>query len=476
MVDIPTVVTKAGLQPIPPADIHDNLIATVALTNPGYTANLPGSLIEDISSTDVAALIQMDQMRVELINSLNPRTANRCLLNQLGLIYGVAQGGTTATSVFVVFSTSAIGFVLAKGFTVSDGSHQYTVQDGGVIGLGGTSLPLFCLATLSGTWAVPANTVNQIVTSVPSTITDLTVNNPEPGTPGLATAESISSYRSRVLEAGLASSQGMARFLKTLLSEVPGVQERLISVRQQTGTNPGWVVLCGGGDPYQIAYAIYTALFDISTLVGATAGVTDITQTNPGVVTTSVTTLYTNGESVTIAGVTPSNYDGTYVITVIDDTHFSIGVDTTGFPAYVSGGTLSPAPASNLSVSLIDYPDTYTVPFVNPPAQTVSITATWNTTATNFINPVAISALATPALVDYINSIAVGTPINEFEMTCVFQDAVADLLPPHLLTRLVFSVSVDGIVQTPPAGTGIIPGDPNSYFLTDDTLILVQQG
>jgi hypothetical protein len=474
MVDIPTVVTAAGLQPIPPSDIHDNLIALVAETNPGYTANLPGSLVEDISSTDVAALVQMDQMRVELINSLNPRTANLCLLIQLGLIYGVTLGTATNTSVFVVFSSPNVGFVIAKGFTVSDGSHQYVVQDGGVINSGGESEPLFAVATETGTWAVPDNTVTQLVTSVPSTIT-LTVNNPESGTPS-GGAETISSFRSRVLQAGLAASMGMARYLKTLLSQVPGVQPRLISVRQQSGTNPGWIVLCGGGDPYEIAYAIYTALFDISALVGSTAEVVDFTATNPGVVESSVATGYTNGQSVIVSGVTPSNYDGTYSITVIDDTHFSVGVDTSGFPAYVSGGVLSPPPASNLSVSLIDYPDTYSVSYVNPPAQSVSITVTWNTTATNFINPAAIAAAATPALVDYVNSIPVGLPINEFELTTAFQTAIQDLLNPQLLTRVVYSVSIDSVVTAPEAGTGIVVGDPNSYFLTDETLIVVEQG
>ena len=155
---IPTVVTRAGLQPTPPAVLRDQLLADVAAQVPGYTANLPASLVEDISSTDVAALALMDAARVELVNSLTPYGANEFILNQLGQIYGVTPGVGSNTSVYVVFS-GTVGFVIAQGFTVTDGTYQYVVQNGGVIESGGDSEPLFCLATQAGTWAVPANTV-----------------------------------------------------------------------------------------------------------------------------------------------------------------------------------------------------------------------------------------------------------------------------------------------------------------------------
>ncbi len=406
MVTLPTVVNKNGLQPIPPLDILTQLLALVSAVRPGYTA-LPGSLIEDVSSTDVGAITQMDQMRVDLINSLTPFGANEFILNQLGAgVYGVLRGGTTDTSVFCVFSGTP-GFVLSIGFTVSDGTHQYTVQDGGVIGSGGSSQPLYCLATQSGTWAVPTNSVVNLVTSVPSTIT-CTVTNPNTGTPGLDTEESLASYRSRVLQAGLAASQGMARYLKTLVQNVPGVEARLVSVIQQSG---GWSVIVGGGDPTEVAYAIFTALFDISTLVGSETLVTGITQTNPGVVTTDLDHGYITGQLVTIADVDPSDYDGSFTITVIDAKNFSLGVDTTGFPAYVSGGNVTPN-NRNIMASIIDYPDTYVITYIDPPQQNVAMTLTWNTTATSFVSPTAMQTAGQTALADYINNLAVGEPIN----------------------------------------------------------------
>ena len=468
---LPTVITAAGLQPQSPATLRANLVAAVAAQNPGYTADLPGSLIEDIASTDVGALVVCDQARVDLVNSLSPYAANDQLLIQLGNIYGVQQGTTSNTSVYVVFS-GTVGFVVSPGFTVSDGTYQYTVQDGGIIGSSGQSLPVYCLATVAGVWAVPAGTVTQLVTSVPSTIA-LSVSNPTAGTPG-GTAESIDTYRSLVLQAGLVGAQGMPNMLKTNLANVPGVQPRLISLRQ-VGTS--WEVICGGGDPYQIANAIYSSLFDILDLTGSTLAITGITQANPGVVTTNLNHGFTTGQVINIAGVvgmTAVN-NTPLTITVLTQTTFSIGVNTSGYGAYVSGGVVTPN-LRNVSVSINDYPDTYLIPFVNPPQQTVAMTVTWNTSATNFISSTAVAQLAQPALTSYVNAISAGQPMNLFQMQEVFQQAVSSIVPTNVLTRLIFSVSINGISTAPATGTGIIAGDPESYFFALSNNIVINQG
>lgn len=472
MSSFPVVIGPTGPQLTPPADILAALIAAVTAVNPGYTANLPGSLIEDISSTDVAAIVLCDQARVELVNSLTPYGSNAFLLNQLGQIYGVQLGEATRTSVELVFSGPS-GFIIAQGFTVSDGTYQYIVQDGGVIGAGGTSSQLFALGAISGSWAVPSGTVTQLVTSVPSTVT-LSVVNPEAGLPGQG-AQTEEDYRTQVLQAGLAASQGMARYLKTLLGNVSGVQDRLVSVVQISGS--GWEIIVGGGDPYEVAYAIYTALFDISTLVGSLLLVSGITNANPGVVTTTLNHGYVTGQVVNISGVVGMTGVNNIPLTatVLTEKTFSIGVDTSGYPAYVSGGVVTPN-FRNIVVNLNDYPNTYTIPFVNPPQQSVNIALTWNTSATNFVSSAAVAQLGSAALVTYVNALAVGVPINLFELQAVFQVAVSPILAPQVLTRMVFSVSINGVGVSPETGTGIIAGDPESYFLTNSSMVDITQG
>lgn len=474
MAELPTVMAASGLQPIPPTTILQNLLASVSATNPGYTANLPGTLIEDISSTDVAAIVEMDSFRVELVNSITPFGANAFLLNQLGQIYGVAIAQSTTTSVNVVFSGPA-GYIIAAGFLVTDGTFQYATQDSAIISAAsGTSLPVTAFGTITGSWAVLAGTVTQLVTSVPSGF-NITVTNPSPGTPGVA-AETESSYRTRVLQAGLAASQGMPRFLKTLVGNVPGVQQNLISVSQQV--SGGWEVIVGGGDTFQVGLAVFQAIGDPSTIVGSVMSITNITQANPAVVTTVLNHGYANGQIVTpfqVLGMHEIN-GVPLTVTVVDEKNFSTGLDTSvGFSPYISGGFLTPNLRNNY-VSIIDYPDTYQIVYVSPPQQTVAIIVTWNTSAVNFVGGAAVEQLGNPALVDYVNGIAVGQPMNLFELQTTFQTAIESVLSPALLTRMVFAVSINGVGTAPTGGTGIIAGDPESFFFTNSTLVVIEQG
>jgi hypothetical protein len=238
---------------------------------------------------------------------------------------------------------------------------------------------------------------------VPSSI-NLSVTNPTVGTPSGGT-ESLESYRARLLQAfGRASAQGFTTFLRALLNNVSGVQNRLISIQQQSSP-AGWKVIVGGGDPYQVAFAIFQALGpDVAILVGST--------------TTS----------------------------------------------------------RNIAVSINNFPDVSTVTFVNPPQQSVQIALTWNTTDPNVVSDAAVSGAAIPALVSYINSIYAGNPINLFELDATFQAALINIVPTAFLTRMVFSVSINGVPVSPTSGTGIIAGDPESYFLTDSSQITVTRG
>ncbi|EQD29733.1 hypothetical protein B1A_20561, partial [mine drainage metagenome] len=118
--------------------------------------------------------------------------------------------------------------------------------------------------TQSGSWTPLQNTVTTIVTSVPSGYT-LTVNNPVSGVPGLA-PQSVQSYRAQILNGFSAVAQGFGTYLESLLVQVPGVIPRLVAIRQVTN---GWEVICGGGDPYEVAGAIYLGTLDLSTLQGS---------------------------------------------------------------------------------------------------------------------------------------------------------------------------------------------------------------
>ena len=537
-------ITTAGAVPATPTELRDEELANAIALSPGLTANLPGSLIEDLSSTAAGALVVQDAAYVDLVNSISPYSANKFILLQLGNIYGVQIGVGSNTSVYVTFSGNA-GYVIPVGFTVSDGNYQYTVQDGGIIQTDGQSTALYCLATQTGSWAVPIGTVTQIITSVASGFT-LTCTNLVAGVPG-AVAQPLVDYQAQVIQAGLAVAQGMPTFLKTQLQLVSGVQARLIAV-QQVSSNE-WQVIVGGGDPYAVANAIFTGVFDISNLVGSTTSATAITNAYPAVVTTNINHGFTTGQVIQINGATgmtavnannyvaivlsqttfslnvpistitwatgtvtvttasahglpvgtssgniygtsPIGYNGAYTFTKTGTTTFTYplvanpgtalikgytGYDSVSSGTYTGNGVVTPN-FRNVTVNINDYPDIYAITFVNPPQQTVAISLTWTTSSLNFVSPAAVAQLGNSAIVNYINSIYVGQPINVFELENVFTAAISSIVPTSLVSRMVYIVTINGIVTVPGAGTSLIYGDPESYFETSSSLVTITQG
>jgi hypothetical protein len=264
MSGLPLLFTAAGPVATPPATLNAALIAGVAAESPGYTASLPGLLVEDLANTATGAMVVQDQARVDAVNSVTPYTANPFVLAAQGLVLGVPQGLSSNASVIEVF-TGSPGYVISPSTLVGDGTNTYITLDGGTVGSGGTSQPIGFIATNSGTFAIPAGSVNQVITSVPSPYT-LTVTNPEAGVPALA-AETVEQYRARVLTANQVTVQGTPDMVKTLVMMVPGVSPNLVSV-QQVGTM--WKVIVGGGDPFQVAGAIYRGVGQIGLLTGST--------------------------------------------------------------------------------------------------------------------------------------------------------------------------------------------------------------
>jgi hypothetical protein len=476
MADLNIVVTSAGAQPQQPADVRAKLVANVVSTNPGYTDNLPLSLIEDIASTDVAAILLSDTAAVDSLNSLTPAGANLFTLFQQGQMFGIQLGTGSNTSVFLQF-VGTPGFVVNQGFTVGDGVFQYITQEGAIIGSDrgdglGVSALVFAVSPQAGSWAVPSGTVTTLGTSLPPGVI-LTVTNPQAGIPS-TTGETAVSYRSRVYGAQLAVAGGMTTMLKTLLDDVDAVQPRLVSVIQAPA-NSGWQIIVGGGDPYQVAFAIQQSGVDLASLIGSTINVSGYTIANPGVITTDINHGLIEGQTATVSGATPGTYNSTGVVHVIDEKTFSIALNTTGFAAYVSGGVVTPN-ARNVVVSINDFPDTYVVPYITPPQQSVTVAFTWNTNSPNFASGPAVSAAGAPAIAAYINSIVVGQPINVSQLQDAFKSAVASILDPNFISRMVVSVAINGVVTAPLAGTVTIQGDPQSYFLCTVSDISVSQG
>jgi hypothetical protein len=273
------------------------------------------------------------------------------------------------------------------------------------------------------------------------------------------------------MTAGLAASTGMSRYLKTLLGNVPGVQFRLVSVVQNlaTNTSPGsWTIICGGGDPYQVAYAIYFSDFYIPGLTGSVISVAGITNANPIVVTTANNHNLLSGDVETITGVVGmlGVNNNPQVVTVTGPKTFTMPIDASATGKYISGGIVSPNPANNY-VTITDYPDNYVIPYVIPAQETVKIDAFWGTDSPNYVSAAAMAQAAGPAIVDYVNSLPAGTsPINLNVLTQVFIEAVISVLGGEAITYLAFNIYINQIETPVSPGTQCVFGDPFSYFYT----------
>ncbi|MGK4402063.1 ubiquitin-activating E1 FCCH domain-containing protein [Citrobacter portucalensis] len=303
---------------------------------------------------------------------------------------------------------------------MSDGIYTYTLNDATIIPSSGVTPQVTCTATTTGSWAVPAGTVTQIITSVPDEIT-LTCTNPVAGVPGLE-RESNYQFRDRVWESQMSTVQGYPGFIRQKLTDVNGVQARLVSVVQDGNS---WIIMCGGGDIYEMAGAIFKSAGDISRLKGATVDVTGITNANPGVVTTGITHGLTNGQVVNISGVNgmtginnvPLN------VTVLTPHTFSIGIDTSASGSWTGGGEVTPNVRNNV-VTINDWPDNYLIPFVIPLQQNVTVKFEWGSEGVNYLTDATILTLVSAPVIQYINGIYAGKPLNINNLKDTFLQSV----------------------------------------------------
>ena len=473
--------TSQGLQPRLPADLRQEITDRVGAARPGYTANLPASLVEDVASTETAAVVESDQFLVDLVNSVSPWAANPFMLKQLGEVYDVPPAVGTNTAVYVVFFGPP-GFVIVQGFTVGDGAYSYIAQEGGIIGASRQSLPIYCVSPQDGAWAVPAGAVTQLETSVPDLIMQagFGVTNPADGLASTR-GETIEEYRDRVWTAGLAASTGMARYLKTLVWRIPGVQKRLVSVRQDRASGR-YIVMVGGGDPYQVGYAIYFALFWTVGLLPAPINIIDISNEFPAVVRTAFKHNLQNGMIERIDAVNARGWLQTingqeFPVTVISDSTFSIPFDNRIInSAYVGGGLVTPNPIVE-EVTINDWPDHFVVPYVIPAAERTAVIIVWTTNSPNYISQGAVASIVSQPILTYVNSIPCGlTPISVYELEAIFLDAANPVLPREAVVSLVINVTVNGIGVAPEPGTGVIPGDVNGYFSLDVGDLTILEG
>ncbi|WP_447308112.1 ubiquitin-activating E1 FCCH domain-containing protein, partial [Escherichia coli] len=256
--------------------------------------------------------------------------------------------------------------------------------------------------------------------------------------------------------------QGYPGFIRQHLTSLDNVQARLVSVIQD---GDKWIVMCAGGDIYDIAGALYKSAGDISRLKGCSLNVTGITNANPGVVSTDLTHGYTDGQVIRITGVTGMTgiNDVPLTVTVLSPHTFSIGIDTTSSGTWGGGGEVTPNVRNN-TVTVNDWPDNYVIPFVTPLLQRVTVTYQWGTESVNYLTDATVASLVSAPTIQYVNGIFAGKPLNVNNLKDAFLQAINSTIDMGLISTLNVVVTINGVITPPDAGTNIISGDKFSYF------------
>lgn len=466
-----TTLQNSGVQPTAPQTLRDQLVQLATQLSPGVTTNLPGSLVEDMASTAIGALAQIDQAKVDTINSVSPLNATPSLLDEFGEVYGVKRGAGANPSAYVTF-TGPPGLYLASGFQVSDGIYTYETQESYTVPSGGVLTNIYVLSTTAGTTIIPENSITTIVTGLTAGI-GLTVTNPQKGTPGTG-AETDRAYRARILQTGMRAVQGTPGFIRSRLLAVPNVIPRSIGIFIQQ--NGGYGVIVDGGDPNQVAGAIYDSCFDLSGLQSSTNAISAASHASPCEITTAMTHGLTDGQTVTISGETGMTViNGTFPAKVIDALRFSIPVNTDQSPLYAGTAVLDTNPR-NHSATVTDGPDVYSVAFIRPLQQKVRLTVRWQTNNGGIVDDATATQACAPSLSSYINGLSVGAPISTLQLGTIVESGLLQILPGAMITGLKFEVFLDDVLSEPSIGSVIITSDPQSYLVTSTDQISLKRG
>jgi hypothetical protein len=77
---------------------------------------------------------------------------------------------------------------------------------------------------------------------------------------------------------------------------------------------------------------------------------------------------------------------------------------------------------------------------------------------------------------DYINNLGPGQAINIYELQYIFQEAVQSILATALITNIQIQITLNGVVVSPVAGTGVVVGDPEGYYYVSASGVTTVRG
>lgn len=237
-----------------PAQIRASLDAYVLAANPNYQSTLPGSLIEDIASTVVAAIYQIETAKVDLINSISASTANEQVLIPMAAERGIYRNYQYRSNAYLKFTGTTAGKVIPSGTICTAGGYNWITQEDAIIPSNGGNDTVYAICATDGA----INALPNTIVTISPVISGVTVTNVLAAVPGSYYDQTIDSLRYRLVDSLKSPTTGFIGLAKAAIKKVPGVDSRLVSIQTGTGF---YRIFVGGGDRYAVAKAIFDNFF-----------------------------------------------------------------------------------------------------------------------------------------------------------------------------------------------------------------------
>lgn len=248
-------------------EIYDELETEAISSVSGFTS-IPSELRENLIQEAAITAVKCQDMVNTLLNGISPDFANDFMFIQLGNTFGLIMKDYQYASVTLTFYGTA-GTIILKNTSVTNSDSSITVLTDEEITIGSTgnaSVLAYADSEISETISAGVMTTLVVTNSNITSVTNLTA-----GTSGIE-AETIEEFKLRVYNELQSSRTGSAARAYSLISQLDGVETRLIkfiekSITISSSVYAGIEAVVGGGDDAEVAGALFHSFLQTQNLI-----------------------------------------------------------------------------------------------------------------------------------------------------------------------------------------------------------------
>lgn len=241
-----------------PEQIKQSLNDYMVSVNPTYK-EMPADVQNNLLDTSVAILSEIENICADVANSFSPSFANSndFMWEQQAAAFGLKYKNATLSSVTLKF-TGRPGLYIPKDTEVSEGFKTIEAITLNSTGMG------YVKAESENEGTFEPDTINEVLSNVSE---DLQVTNPTSSLPS-ENEETLEELKKRTHMLIKSPRVGGTDYAKTQLIKLEGVSERLINFTfMSSNTIRGVEVIVGGGNPNEVANAIFQSFLTTGNLV-----------------------------------------------------------------------------------------------------------------------------------------------------------------------------------------------------------------